>query len=60
MVNGAVDLREVAPRLDTADVTSQVIDSLWGFSTLRTEWDSLLRDTISASLFLTWEWLQTW
>ncbi len=60
MVSGAVDLREVAPRLDTADVTSQVIDSLWGFSALRPEWDSLLRDSASASLFLSWEWLHTW
>ena len=60
MVGGAVDLREVAPRLDPADVTSQAIDSLWGFSALRPEWDSLLRDSASASLFLTWEWLHTW
>jgi CelD/BcsL family acetyltransferase involved in cellulose biosynthesis len=37
-----------------------VIDSLWGFSALRPEWDSLLRDSASASLFLTWEWLHAW
>ena len=56
----AVDLREGAPRLDTDDVTSLVIDSLSGFSALRPEWDSLLCDSASASLFLTWEWLHTW
>ena len=60
MVTGAVDLREVAPRLDAADVASLVIDSSWGFSALRSEWDSLLRDSASASPFLTWEWLHSW
>ena len=61
MMNAAaVDLREVAPRLDRGGVTSLVIDSLWGFSALRGEWDSLLRDSASVSLFLTWEWLHSW
>ena len=60
MVTGAVDLRDMAPGLDTAGVTSLVVDSFWGFSALRPEWDSLLRDSASASPFLTWEWLHTW
>ena len=38
----------------------QIIDSAWGFSALRAEWNSLLRASASASPFLTWEWLHTW
>ena len=39
---------------------SVVIDSAWGFTALRPEWNSLLRASGSASPFLTWEWLHTW
>ena len=39
---------------------SFVIDSAWGFTALRPEWNALLRDSASASPFLTWEWLHTW
>ena len=38
----------------------EIIDSAWGFSALRAEWNSLLRASASASPFLTWEWLHTW
>lgn len=30
------------------------------FRDLRNEWDELLQDSASDSLFLTWEWLHTW
>jgi CelD/BcsL family acetyltransferase involved in cellulose biosynthesis len=39
---------------------SFVIDSPWGFTALRPEWNALLRASGSASPFLTWEWLHTW
>lgn len=39
---------------------SVVIDSAWGFTALRPEWNSLLRASGAASPFLTWEWLHTW
>ena len=47
---------DAVPRETRADV----IDSLWGFTALRPEWNSLLRASASASPFLTWEWLHTW
>jgi len=42
------------------ELRAAVIDSAWGFTALRPEWNSLLRASASASPFLTWEWLQTW
>jgi CelD/BcsL family acetyltransferase involved in cellulose biosynthesis len=42
------------------DLRAFVVDSAWGFSALRPEWNSLLRSSGSASPFLTWEWLHTW
>jgi CelD/BcsL family acetyltransferase involved in cellulose biosynthesis len=47
---------ETAPR----ETGASVIDSAWGFTALRPEWNSLLRASASASPFLTWEWLHTW
>lgn len=47
---------DALPRETRADV----VDSVWGFTALRPEWNSLLRASASASPFLTWEWLHTW
>jgi CelD/BcsL family acetyltransferase involved in cellulose biosynthesis len=47
---------DAAPR----ETRASVIDSAWGFTALRPEWNSLLRASASASPFLTWEWLHTW
>ena len=43
-----------------ADVCAFVVDSAWGFSALRPEWNALLRASASATPFSTWEWLHTW
>ncbi len=37
-----------------------VVSSVEGFRSLRREWDSLLRESRSDCVFLTWEWLFTW
>jgi len=42
------------------DIRILLIDSPWAFSALRSEWSSLLRESASASPFLTWEWLHAW
>ena len=47
---------DAAPR----ETQAAVIDSAWGFTALRQEWNSLLRASASASPFLTWEWLHAW
>ena len=53
---GAADLRSpVAGALRV-----ECIDSSWGFTALRPEWNALLRASASDCPFLTWEWLHTW
>jgi CelD/BcsL family acetyltransferase involved in cellulose biosynthesis len=47
---------DAAPR----DTRTAVIDSAWGFTALRPEWNALLAASVSATPFLTWEWLHTW
>jgi CelD/BcsL family acetyltransferase involved in cellulose biosynthesis len=44
----------------TGALTVECIDSSWGFTALRPEWNALLRDSASDCPFLTWEWLHTW
>ena len=44
----------------TGALTIECIDSTWGFTALRPEWNALLRDSASDCPFLTWEWLHTW
>jgi len=39
---------------------TQVYTNATGFAALREEWNSLLRDSASDTLFLTWEWQNTW
>lgn len=41
-------------------ITVETISDIHEFESLRDEWNSLLRDSRSDSLFLTWEWLFTW
>jgi CelD/BcsL family acetyltransferase involved in cellulose biosynthesis len=41
-------------------VTVECVDSSWGFTALRPEWNALLRASASDCPFLTWEWLHTW
>jgi CelD/BcsL family acetyltransferase involved in cellulose biosynthesis len=38
----------------------ECIDSSWGFTALRPEWNALLRASATDCPFLTWEWLRTW
>lgn len=39
---------------------TQVYTDAAGFATLRDEWNPLLRDSASNTIFLTWEWQSTW
>ncbi len=38
----------------------QVYTDAAGFAALRDEWNPLLRDSVSDTIFLTWEWQSTW
>lgn len=71
MANGVAERRHTGSDVERTDDAGHlsdpprqtrclVIDSAWGFSALRPEWSSLLRESASASPFLTWEWLHTW
>ena len=53
---GATQALATAPR----ELETSLIDSVWGFTALRPEWNPLLAASGSASPFLTWEWLHTW
>lgn len=39
---------------------TQVYTDAAGFAALHQEWNPLLRDSVSDTLFLTWEWQSTW
>ncbi|MGA9350724.1 MAG: GNAT family N-acetyltransferase [Anaerolineae bacterium] len=41
-------------------MTTQVYTDAAGFTALREEWNPLLRDSASDTIFLTWEWQSTW
>lgn len=41
-------------------LNTSVIDNTEAFYALRNEWDELLLDSTSNTLFLTWEWMFTW
>jgi CelD/BcsL family acetyltransferase involved in cellulose biosynthesis len=63
MTPGVVELRPdlERPRVAAAaQPTCHVIDSAWGFTALRPEWNALVRASASPTPFLTWEWLHTW
>jgi CelD/BcsL family acetyltransferase involved in cellulose biosynthesis len=53
----AVAIRSTAP---VSGISVECIDSPWGFTALRPEWNVLLRASETDSPFLTWEWLHTW
>jgi CelD/BcsL family acetyltransferase involved in cellulose biosynthesis len=36
------------------------IDTAWGFTALRPQWNALLRTSTADGPFLTWEWLHAW
>ena len=55
----AAEAVELRPSV-TGALTIECIDSSWGFTALRPEWNALLRDSASDCPFLTWEWLHTW
>ena len=38
----------------------ECIDTAWGLTTLRPQWNSLLRASAADGPFLTWEWLHAW
>ncbi len=38
----------------------ECIDTLWGFTALRPQWNELLRASAADGPFLTWEWLHAW
>ncbi|OFW03806.1 MAG: hypothetical protein A3I61_16275 [Acidobacteria bacterium RIFCSPLOWO2_02_FULL_68_18] len=38
----------------------ECIDTLWGLTALRPQWDELLRASAANGPFLTWEWLHAW
>jgi len=41
-------------------VNTEVYTDATGFAALRQEWNPLLRNSVSDTLFLTWEWQSTW
>jgi len=41
-------------------VKTEVYTDAAGFAALRQEWNPLLRDSVSDTIFLTWEWQSTW
>jgi CelD/BcsL family acetyltransferase involved in cellulose biosynthesis len=41
-------------------MTTQVYTDATGFAALRQEWNPLLRNSTSDTIFLTWEWQSTW
>jgi len=38
----------------------ETIDTAWGFTALRAQWNALLRTSTADGPFLTWEWLHAW
>ena len=38
----------------------ETIDTAWGLTTLRSQWNALLRASAADGPFLTWEWLHAW
>ena len=38
----------------------ETIDTAWGLTTLRPQWNALLRASAADGPFLTWEWLHAW
>jgi len=43
-----------------AAIRVECIDTAWGLTTLRPQWNGLLRASAADGPFLTWEWLHAW
>ena len=43
-----------------AAIRVECIDTAWGLTTLRPQWNALLRASAADGPFLTWEWLHAW
>jgi CelD/BcsL family acetyltransferase involved in cellulose biosynthesis len=54
--SAAVRLTPGAPEA----IRVECIDTLWGLTGLRAQWNGLLRASAADGPFLTWEWLHTW
>ena len=48
------------PAVVSSEIRVDVIDTAWGFTALRSEWNALLRTSTADGPFLTWEWLSAW
>ena len=49
------------PHATTAhSIRVETIDTAWGLTTLRPQWNALLRASAADGPFLTWEWLHAW
>ena len=51
---------EGGPLEGTRAIGVECIDTAWGFTTLRPQWNALLRASAANGPFLTWEWLHAW
>ena len=50
-----------SPHATTAhSIRVETIDTAWGLTTLRPQWNALLRASAADGPFLTWEWLHAW
>jgi len=55
---GSEAFRLLAAPSDAIEV--ECVDTLWGLTALRPQWDELLRASAANGPFLTWEWLHAW
>jgi CelD/BcsL family acetyltransferase involved in cellulose biosynthesis len=46
--------------LEVGSLTVEWVQDAWGFTSLRSRWNELLRASVSDNPFLTWEWLNAW
>lgn len=46
--------------LTPSAIRVEAIDTAWGLTTLRPQWNALLRASTADGPFLTWEWLHAW
>jgi CelD/BcsL family acetyltransferase involved in cellulose biosynthesis len=49
-----------APTAAHTAIRVECVDSAWGLTTLRPQWNALLRASAANGPFLTWEWLHAW
>jgi CelD/BcsL family acetyltransferase involved in cellulose biosynthesis len=56
----AIDCTATAVEHDIEPLTASVVSSREELKTYASEWDTLLESSRARSLFLTWEWLDSW